>query len=494
MSFISLSLLAGLFAYLSPTNALTAPSPATSACSVLTSSLGAKKVASSRLSLEYISSKQDYWNARQSSYKPTCVIYPEAAEDVSVALKAINAAGTRFAIKAGGHNTNDFFSSVDDGVLIDLGYMTAKSYDESTTLATYEPGNRWGDLYNFYQPYGRTVMGGRLNGVGSGLALGGGLSYLSPQYGMACDSFRELEVVLPSGEIVTASNTSNPDLFLGLRGGGGNAYGVVTKYTVQSRPAGKFFAGNIVYLFQHTDAVVDAVRDFTLYNLDPKASVMATYETLTTPDLNLNLDEVIILFVVYDGEDPGTAFANFTSIPNLVDTSSLRTYPQVTDMPVPLLAQLTRADNIFRMGVHHIETDTYKTALKNWRAWASANKGQYTYTSFNLYPVAKSLTDASKAQGGNALQMPDGPWLWSNYVLSTPPDLLNVTYEKVQASFRDMVAATPMATDLPLFLNEAAKDQNALATFSTYSELQKIKRKYDPDGFFETKTGGWSFA
>ncbi|KAK8101137.1 hypothetical protein PG999_011511 [Apiospora kogelbergensis] len=465
------------------------------ACTTITSSLGDAQVAISPLNASYIESRHDYWNARQSKYHPSCVVYPKSSQDVSVAIRAIRASGSRFAIKAGGHSPNNFFSSVDRGVLIDFKSMTAKAYDSSTTLATYEPGSNWGQLYSFYQQYGRTVMGGRLSGVGTGLALGG---YLAPQYGMACDSFKELEVVLPNGTITTASATSNSDLFFGLRGGGGNAFGIVTRYTVQSQPIGKFYAGTLVYVLDHSEAVLEAVRDFISYNTDPKASVMATYETLTTPDVLLNLDEVIVVFLVYDGADPGTAFRNFTQIPRLLDTSKPNTtYTEVADMPIPYTAELSRADNVFRIGAHQIEGEggrqRPRELYERYAAWADTHKGLYVYVAINFYPVARSMTDASRARGGNAMQMPDGPWFWVNYILATPPGLLPDVYDKIQASFRAMVEATPSAPELPLFLNEAAVDQRPLATFPTYRRLQQIKRQYDPDGFFAYKTGGWTF-
>ncbi|KAH8701954.1 hypothetical protein BGW36DRAFT_394738 [Talaromyces proteolyticus] len=465
------------------------------ACTNLTGSLGADKVDSNPLDLRYIDSREDYWNVLQSNYQPSCIVYPTSAQDVSIAVQAIRLSGSRFAVKAGGHNTNNFFSSVDQGVLIDLGSLDAKSYDSSTTLATYEPGSTFGELYDYYAQFDRTVLGPTLAGVGTGAALGGGLSYLSPQYGMACDNFRELEVVLPSGEIVAASANSYPDLFFGLRGGGGNAYGIVTKYTVQSRPAGKFAAGNIIYLFEQTDAVADAISDFMQYNPDPKASIVATYLKLPTPDLYLNLDEVILLFLVYDGLDAGDVFNNFTSIPYLLNTMATRTYPEVINMPIPFLTQLTRGDNIFRVGVHRVTDDSYKTSIDAWRNWAETNKGRYELLSFDYEPVPQSLTDASNAQnGGNAMQMPDGPWFWISYILETPPGMSQVDYDAVQDSFRGMVDSVGNAEGLPLFINDASVDQNPLSSFSTYAELQKIKKKYDPDGFFVEKTGGWSFA
>ncbi|KAI0468000.1 hypothetical protein F4859DRAFT_221895 [Xylaria cf. heliscus] len=464
------------------------------ACQDLISSLGIGRMAISQLDGRYIKSRTSYWNQKLRTHAPACVVYPESAQDVSLALKTIKASGSRFAIKAAGHNTNDLFSSVEDGVLIDLTHMTDKSYDESTTLATYEPGSTWGELYEFYLKYGRTVVGGRIHDVGTGLALGGGMSYLSPQYGMACDGFRELEVVLPSGDIVTASSTENPDLFFGLRGGGGNAYGVVTKYTVQSRPIGTLFAGNLLYVSDHHEKILNATRDFILYNTDPKAAVLMNFNILTTPDLDLGLDQACVMFLVYDGEDPGDAFANFTAIPHLLNTMGLKTYPQVANLLIPKLAVISRANNVFRIGVHRADDDSYRTAFDRFYAWAQDHKLDYTYIHMDYNPVPRSLTDASKAQGGNAMEMPDGPWFWAEYTLTTPSLITDKKYNEIQASFRDMVDGTPNADGLPYFLNEAHVDQDALKTFSSYERLKEIKRKYDPDDFFASKTGGWSFS
>lgn len=105
-------------------------------------------VVNSELNLKYINSTE-YYNTLQDAYKPSCIVYPKSSQDVSVALQAIRAADSRFAIKAGGHNPNTFYSSVDDGVLIDLSSLNAKSYDPDTTLATYGPGGTFGDLYDY---------------------------------------------------------------------------------------------------------------------------------------------------------------------------------------------------------------------------------------------------------------------------------------------------------------------------------------------------------
>ena len=94
------------------------------------------------------------------------------------------------------------------------------------------------ELYEAANTYGVTVVGGEGKSVGvmGGYILGGGHSPLSSLYGMAADQVLSMEVVLPSGKFITASATSNPDLFWALRGGGGGTFGVVTSVTVKALP------------------------------------------------------------------------------------------------------------------------------------------------------------------------------------------------------------------------------------------------------------------
>jgi hypothetical protein len=85
----------------------------------------------------------------------------------------------------------------------------------------------------------------------SGLLLGGGLSYLSPSSGFACDTYRSLDVVLPSGELITVTGTNAySDLFRALKGGG-SRFGIVTRYEVQAIHVGTaadktWFGGTIL--------------------------------------------------------------------------------------------------------------------------------------------------------------------------------------------------------------------------------------------------------
>ncbi|KAI0201540.1 FAD binding domain-containing protein [Astrocystis sublimbata] len=83
-----------------------------------------------------------------------------------------------------------------------------------------------------------TIVGGegRTVGITGGYILGGGHSPLSSVYGMGSDQVLSMEVVTADGKFLTASETSNPDLFWALRGGGGSTFGVVTSMVVKAHP------------------------------------------------------------------------------------------------------------------------------------------------------------------------------------------------------------------------------------------------------------------
>ena len=73
-------------------------------------------------------------------------------------------------------------------------------------------------VYKALGPYGVTVAGGRITGVGvGGLSLGGGYSWISNSVGLSIDNILEYELVLPSGQIVIVNSSTYPDLFFGLK-------------------------------------------------------------------------------------------------------------------------------------------------------------------------------------------------------------------------------------------------------------------------------------
>lgn len=127
----------------------------------------------------------DYWNAASSKNRASCGFFPSNAEQVSFAVKLLNAyPSVKFALKGGGHNPNLGYSSIDEGMLI--AFRPNSQYaipSEDGKTVEVGAGCKWEDVYSALEPLGKTAVGGRLGDVGvTGFMLGGGLSYLSAQY------------------------------------------------------------------------------------------------------------------------------------------------------------------------------------------------------------------------------------------------------------------------------------------------------------------------
>ncbi len=145
-------------------------------------------------------------------------------------------------IRGGGHNGAGL-ALVDDGLVIDLSEMKNIQVDGKKKTAVVQPGNTLRDLDKATHEHGLALPVG-INGTTgiAGLTLGGGLGYLSRKGGLAIDNLLEAEVVLASGELVTANENEHPDLFWALRGGGGN-FGVVVSFTFNLIPVKNVYAG-----------------------------------------------------------------------------------------------------------------------------------------------------------------------------------------------------------------------------------------------------------
>jgi FAD/FMN-containing dehydrogenase len=191
------------------------------------------------LSIEYTEEQNNYWSTGCGALKPSCILYPRSAEEVAAIVKVLNQNNESFVFKSGGHNPNAGFASIDGGPLISTKDMNEVAFDSASMTVRVGPGNDWEDVHEALQDTGVTVVGGRIGEVGvGGYVVGGGLSFLSAEYGWAANNIVEFEVVLANATIVTASNASHTDLFMALKGGGNN-YGIVTSYVMEAHSMGE---------------------------------------------------------------------------------------------------------------------------------------------------------------------------------------------------------------------------------------------------------------
>jgi FAD/FMN-containing dehydrogenase len=190
------------------------------------------------------------WHGAHVSAHSPRVVAAESAADIAAAVDFAREHGAGLVIKGTGH---DYLGrSCAPGslmiwthrmreVTVHDGFVRAGSSAgvAGVPAITVGAGTRWLEAYQALLPHGRYVQGGGCVSVGAagGFIQGGGFGIWSRRYGTAAGNMLEAEVVLASGEIVTANAVQHPDLFWALRGGGGGTFGVVTRVTLATHPA-----------------------------------------------------------------------------------------------------------------------------------------------------------------------------------------------------------------------------------------------------------------
>lgn len=201
------------------------------------------------------------WNGMIDK-RPALIVRCKGAADVTQAVNLARDYALLTAVRGGGHNIAGK-SVCEGGIMIDLAPMQGVRVDPVTRSAWVEPGVLLGALDHETQAFGLATPAGVVSHTGaSGLTLGGGFGKLSRKYGLTCDNVRYFNVVTAAGEFKRANVSENPELFWGLRGGGGN-FGVVTSFEYQLHPVGtEFLSGSIMHSLKNAKDVLTFYAEF----------------------------------------------------------------------------------------------------------------------------------------------------------------------------------------------------------------------------------------
>ena len=166
---------------------------------------------------------------------PAVIVRPLTDADVAAAVTFARDTGLPLAVRSGGHSGAGH-GTVDGGLVIDLRDMTALDIDPEGRTAWAEAGLTAGAVTTAAAAHGLAIGFGDTGTVGiSGIALGGGVGYLSRVQGLTIDNVLAADVVTADGELRRVDAENHPDLFWAIRGGGGN-FGVVTRFLFRLHP------------------------------------------------------------------------------------------------------------------------------------------------------------------------------------------------------------------------------------------------------------------
>jgi len=187
---------------------------------------------------QFATAKQVF-NTNYNGSTPAAVVAVTSAADVQKAMAFAAAHQLQVAPRSGGHSYVGA-STANGTMVLDLRQLPGGvNYDAASGQVTVTPATSLYEMHQALAAAGRGIPTGTCPSVGAaGHALGGGLGAHSRHAGLMCDQLTSASVVLPGGQAVTASAADNPDLFWGLRGGGGGNFGVTTSLTFATFPTG----------------------------------------------------------------------------------------------------------------------------------------------------------------------------------------------------------------------------------------------------------------
>lgn len=189
--------------------------------------------------------RRTVWNG-MIDRRPLAVARPENAAQVARIVTLAAERSLPLAIRGGGHSFPGF-STCDGGIVLDLSLMGRVTVDPVARVAEVGGGALLGDLDRAGAPFGLVTPAGVVSHTGAGgLTLGGGMGWTSRRLGLTIDNLLWVELVTADGRIIEVTPQSEPDLFWGLRGGGGN-FGVVTRFRFRMHPLGPITVGKWAY-------------------------------------------------------------------------------------------------------------------------------------------------------------------------------------------------------------------------------------------------------
>jgi len=330
----------------------------------------------------------------------------------------------------------------------------------------------------------------------SGLILGGGISFFSNKYGWACDNVASYEVVTASGVIINATPGSYSDLYWALRGGGNN-FGVVTNFKLNTFPLGKMWGGARLYANNSHAAVLDAIYKFATLTSSQDLDAAQIISFLYTPGFG----PLAIAFLDY-GKPVANAsvFNDFNAITHVSSNTDIYTQSELTIM-------MGESGPDGPDGLR----ETY------WDVTFKVDRDLFIFLVKTFYDLLPSIVDASglvpvisiqaitegqiagmQKNGGNALGLDpsNGPYFIMNLATmwANPADDSRILRFNSEIISRVQVEARAKGLDNAfIYQNYASQFQDVFASYGEKNQkrLVKIGERYDPEKVFQDLQPGY---
>lgn len=263
--------------------------------------------------------------------RPGVIVRAADADDVSKVVRLARETGLELAVRSGGHSAAGHGVS-EGGIVLDLGAMKAIEIDVDGRTVWAETGLTATELSAAVGAHGLAIGFGDTGSVGiGGITLGGGVGYLVRKYGLTIDSLLAADIVTADGQLLRVDDSSHPDLFWAIRGGGGN-FGVATRFRFRLHDVSQFVGGMLML-----PATAASIASFIAAAEAAPDELSTVANVMPCPPMPFVPQEhhgklVVMALMAYAGEaDAGNrAMAPFRAVATpLVDMVRPMTYPEI---------------------------------------------------------------------------------------------------------------------------------------------------------------------
>ncbi|KAI4629525.1 uncharacterized protein J4E87_003789 [Alternaria ethzedia] len=422
--------------------------------------------------------------ARWSDYNaplPSVVVRVQNEKDVAKIVKYCTKTGIPFLAQNGGIGWGKTFKLGKWGVLIDLANLNKVVVAADKKTATIGGGASIGDTIAAANTAGALIITGNCNCVGAlGAMLGGGYGNLMGEVGFGVDNIISMRVVIASGEILTASATSHPELFWALRGAGPN-FGIVVSATVKATPATKedrtAYINNLFFSPDKLEQVAQAIEDLPL---TPQQRV---YLVLTSSGEPLNEPSILVTGLLRKGtnETGREAFAPFYDIGPISESSAITTYDHWNDANIGFCTRGGRKPSYSStiMGMNAQKWPEIWELYKGFQA-----KGPNSAVLIERYNLTKAMSAPVGSAAMNEALRRDA---FSQAIVIPWYDDASLDTEALEfgSKVRALWTRSDNPKNDPTYANFAFGDETNTAIYgSSLPKLKTLKKKYDPKGVF----------
>jgi hypothetical protein len=399
--------------------------------------------------------------------------------DVIAAVRFARDTGLPVAVRGGGHSFPGL-SVCDGGIVVDLRPMKGIRVDPETRTARAQAGVLWGELDRETQAFGLATTGGIVTHTGvAGLTLGGGIGWLQRKHGLTIDQLLSVDLVTAEGEFVKASETENPDLFWGLRGGGGN-FGIVTEFEFRLHPVGPIvFAGPVFWPMEKAPDLLRFYREWSAEAPDELMTIVVQRKAPPLPFVPPELHGKPVVSVVCcyagpvdDGEAVVRPLKAFGSpVLDLCEPKPYVAHQAMFDASFPHdwwyymracdVAELT--DEVIDIAVDHsLRIRSPLTAFPIWQLGGAVARVAEEDTAFNGRGAGHTFNITGMTATADGFEA-EREWVRSFWSALEPH------HTSVYVNF---------------LMDEGLERVRQAYGAERYERLQALKRKYDPDNFF----------